>query len=562
MSLASAAILLVKASVKNRVRRLVKQPQNLVFLLVAGAYFSMLGGARLLAGADYERTRASFEPSRVSPWLALFVVAYLAGVWVFGADDAVLAFSEPEVAFLFPAPVSRRRLVHYKLVRTMAATLPIGAFFGFVLGRGGNPLYATLGYGLGLSTLAYHRVCASLTRKLLVDHGVSGARRRIVTLALLIATITAVSSSILGAARTLPSFDPSNPMAWGDALEGWSEAHRPALTWALAPVTCFVQIVSARRAAEVLAALPVALVVLGVHYAWAMSTDVAFEEASAEGAQKTARRLEAMRSGRLGTMPRTPPLFRLPSSGPPWVALVWKSLVAGLRVSRQQLVAWAIFFLGMPITVAATASHGWRSAIGMLAIGMAVFAALLGPHMVRNDLRQDVDRMDVLRSYPVPARTIVLGEVLGPLAMLTVVEWALLLVAVVHGIATRRAGTAFVALGCVFPLPAVTACVLVLQNLAALLFPAWAGAAARSVRGIEAFGQRLLSLVGTLMALGVVVLPAGGVAAAVSWLLGRWLGLAVAPLAGLAAAPIAFAAAFGGVLLAARAFEAFDVGEG
>jgi hypothetical protein len=43
--------------------------------------------------------------------------------WLFGADRGTLAFAPAEVQFLFPAPVSRRALVHAKLVRTQLAIL-------------------------------------------------------------------------------------------------------------------------------------------------------------------------------------------------------------------------------------------------------------------------------------------------------------------------------------------------------------------------------------------------------------------------------------------------------
>jgi hypothetical protein len=68
------------------------------------------------------------------------------------------------------------------------------------------------------------------------------------------------------------------------------------------------------------------------------------------------------------------------------------------------------------------------------------------------------------------------------------------------------------------------------QNAAALLFPAWTAIGPERATGFEATGQRILSFVGTAFALVVAVLPAalvGGVAAVVARQLGlppAWAG--------------------------------------
>ena len=557
-SFASAAVLLVGASVKNRLQRLVKQPRHLIFLVVGAAYFFMVGAARTFSRSATQSMTA-VDPAHVPPWLAFLVVAYLGIVWLFGADAAVLAFTEAEVDFFFTAPVSRRQLVHYKLVRTLLTSLVTGAFFAFVLRRGGHPFYATVGFCLAFSSLSFHRVCASMTRTSLLEHGLTAVKRRIVTLAVAAAVIAVAAVSITRAASALPSFDPSQPGAWMAAANAWAREHGTVLSWLLFPVAAVVRVTAATTPAEFFGALPAGLAVLGAHYAWAMSTDVAFEESSAEAAKKLARRIDELRAGRIGAVPRTAPLFRLDALGPPWVAIFWKNLVAGTRVSRRQLVIWALAFVVVPFVVGTTSAHGVRSFVPWFALGMAVFSAILGPHMLRNDLRQDIDQMDILRAYPMSAKDAVLGELLAPLAMLTAVQWGLLVVAAGGGLALRSSLPCLSAAGCVLALPALTACVLVLRNLGALWLPSWAGASAQSIRGIEAFGQRLLVLFGTLVVLAIVLIPAGIVAAGLGFVLWPWLGAGALPVAGAAAAGVAFAEAYAGVIVAGLAFERFDV---
>ena len=350
VSFPSAAAFLLTQSAKNRVKRLVKQPRHLVFVLAGAAYFGMIGAAHTFSRPAHAPT---VNPTTMAPWIAPFLLLYLAGVWIFGADIAALGFSEPEVDFFFTAPVTRRALVHYRLVRTILGALVTGVFFAVILRRGGRPIYASVGLGLGLATMALHRICASMTRASLLAHGVSALKRRIVTIAALAAIVIGVALSIQRtAAVELPSFDPSDPQAWMTGAESWAKSHAEALAWLLFPIVAIVRLTMATTASQFFAALPVALGVLAVHYAWAVSTDVAFEEASAEAAKKLAHKLEAMREGRVGSVPRTPPLFRLTALGPPWVALFWKNLVAGLRLPRAQLVVWLISFFVFPFATA------------------------------------------------------------------------------------------------------------------------------------------------------------------------------------------------------------------
>ena len=58
--------------------------------------------------------------------LALFVIVLLA--WIIPHERAALTFTEAEVAFLFPAPVTRRTLIHFKLLRSQ-----LGIFFTTLL---------------------------------------------------------------------------------------------------------------------------------------------------------------------------------------------------------------------------------------------------------------------------------------------------------------------------------------------------------------------------------------------------------------------------------------------
>ena len=59
---------------------------------------------------------------------ALVLLIVFALMWLIPTEPAALGFSEAEIAFLFPAPVTRRALVHFKLLNSQFRT-----FFGAAL---------------------------------------------------------------------------------------------------------------------------------------------------------------------------------------------------------------------------------------------------------------------------------------------------------------------------------------------------------------------------------------------------------------------------------------------
>ena len=112
--------------------------------------------------------------------VTLLAVLTLMGSWVFGADATALAFTQAEVSILFSAPLSRRRLIGYKLFRAQIAVLINSLIWVFVLRRGGtilpSPLRAISLWVL-FSTLNLHRLGAALVRSSWREHGGIGAKR-------------------------------------------------------------------------------------------------------------------------------------------------------------------------------------------------------------------------------------------------------------------------------------------------------------------------------------------------------------------------------------------------
>ena len=142
----SALLYLQYYSIRNRIvmriKRL-KQPKYLVGGIVGALYFyfyffrTFLGtptgghAFTLFASPD---SMASFESLGA---LILLIVVVLA--WIIPHQRAALTFTEAEVAFLFPAPISRRGLIHFKLLRSQTAILFTALLLTLVTRRAGRP---------------------------------------------------------------------------------------------------------------------------------------------------------------------------------------------------------------------------------------------------------------------------------------------------------------------------------------------------------------------------------------------------------------------------------------
>lgn len=557
----------------TRFKRL-KQPKYLVGAIAGGLYFYLYffrylfrsygGGPAGSFGAAADN-RLLYESLAA---LVLFVMAVLA--WLVPGERAALTFSEAEVAFLFPAPVTRRTLIHFKLMRSQWRTLLSALFLSLISRRWGGDFWIhAIGWWLILSTLNLHLIGASFTRTLLLDHGVSNRLRRGI-ISLLVAGLA--GGVWYWAKRTLPSPDTGDTENFQAILNYAREVldSGPAL-YLLYPFKLVVQPFFAPDAAAFFAALvPVALI-LALHYLWVMGADVAFEEASLTASQKLAARTAAVRAGNWQAARKAPKArrawFQLAPTGPAVTALVWKNLIGVGQVFSARLVIILVVVLAIFISAFGSAGHEQNySIIAEIAIAAILgYSTLLGPQFLRLDFRRNLPQADVLKSFPLPGWQIALGEILAPVVVLAGFQWVLLLpgLGLVFFLPAQFKSLALViGLGAALVLPVLDFLLLLIPNAAVLLFPSWFQTGKDSPRGIEATGQRLVMAVGQLLVLVVSLVPAALAFAAVYFPLKWGLGpLAPVPFAALAAALILAVEAALGVKLLGFLFERFDVTE-
>jgi hypothetical protein len=191
---------------------------------------------------------------------------------------------------------------------------------------------------------------------------------------------------------------------------------------------------------------------------------------------------------------------------------------------------------------------------------------LLGPQILAQDFRQDLKMADLLKSYPMAGRQVVLGELMAPVTLLTLIQWLLLPLAVGGLISLGRDSdlqpSLVIGFAAAFAVmaPAVNFLSFVIPNASVLLFPAWFQTDRSMPHGIEAMGQRIVMLVGQMLILFASALPAGVVFVGVL-LLCKWAtGWAVAaPVAGLAATAVIAIEVSLALVLMGRWYERLDI---
>ena len=125
---------------------------------VAGAVYFYSAFARNFFGHGHPlaipgvSTGAMGMAQLIEPLAAFVLFAILALNWILPSGRAALSFTETETAFLFPAPLTRRSLIHFKLIRWQLSILIMSLVLSLVGRRwaflGGNIWTHALGWWL------------------------------------------------------------------------------------------------------------------------------------------------------------------------------------------------------------------------------------------------------------------------------------------------------------------------------------------------------------------------------------------------------------------------------
>lgn len=509
-------------SVRNRLRSQVQRlrtPRYAIGLVLGLGYFWLIFGRRAFTHAGAEAVSAMGTAyAALAPVGVLFVIG---GIWLFGGDRSALAFSEGEVSMLFPAPVSRRALILYKLARSQVAIVVNVVIWALLLRRANASLpgvLSALGVWTLFTTLSLHRMGAALTRASRVEYRAAGKERRWARQAVGFVIVIAVMGAlvVLPMSEIQPA-DSGNPFAFVHDFMLVLES--PGARAVLYPFHLLIAPVFAGGAGAWAIAMLPALGIVLLHVWWVVRSDAAFEEAAALASSERARLVEAMQSRR--TMTAVPASaassgsISLAATGMRPVAIVWKNAIALRRTFQSGALLRMLFMM-----VIFAAAFGWKThdparSIGAIAAMMALVVPVFGAQLLRIDLRSDMLHLPFLKSLPLAGADLVLAEVASVAVPLAALQ--LVLVAVAAGAFAMSGGELpippGVRAGILFTSPlvllALNGAICTVLNGLAVLFPAWIRLGTAGPGGVEMIGQRMLSTIAGLAGFIVLmVIPA------------------------------------------------------
>ena len=550
-------------SFRNRIVSRLKRLRNIRYLLsfiVAMVYFWFTALRHLFTGKAH---LYALPANGVAIDLAaLVVLAMMILAWALPEQSAGLTFSEAEIQFLFPAPITRRQLLLYKVLRQQPQVFISSAVMSFFAFRHAK----FVGLWSCFIVLSIYFTFVALGRARLKLLGI-GFLVRLPAVAAVFAGVSwllwkSVDRSLFRkeAFKVAPGQFPVFPSPFRGAVSE-SLLFVPRMFGRAALPPTILQLVVSCAALLVLALILLEL---------AARLNVAFEEASVAASQKQLLRRQRRtehRIGKLVTFPRIPPPFRIPRGARPEVAIYWKNLTAGLRISSPWLlimIVFATYFLGQALY---TDEQSIRLMVASLALFMAGLFPLLGSGVFTQDMRLDLPRIELLKSYPISGERLVAAEIAGPLTFVALTELMMLVVAsiIIHLAhmppkMALFASPEFILIALIFATP-ICAAQLLLRNAVPILLPGWAMRAPDEQRGFAVMGQRLLMMAGNLLILFLALIPAALIVVPGILIAHHWFGgsTMVTALATVPAAAILFAEVWLGIRFLGAQFEKIDV---
>jgi hypothetical protein len=497
-------------------------PLRRLLRLVAVALFVLWMVTRAMRGFTFATPVASEAILDKAPYyIAVLAVIPL----LFGNEDRALAFSPPEIDFLFAGPFARRDLVLYKLARVAIASL-----FGGMLAVIGLSTVIVfwparlLGAALGLFGINLFATVVTLLREIVAE----GAYKAIRWGAAIV-----VLGAVFGAAFHFGT----------DTLQG--RIGSAVVAAALAPARVFAHVLASRSTGELALWSGLAILLDAVLVGCVLLLDKGYVEAALRASQRRQRLLDRVSKGTIfvasSKSQSAMELQPLQILGPP-SAIVRRQAVSAWRTSRSWMLRLGVglglygFFLS-------------RTAMGAAPIlsSMAMFLVILFPQMMRFDFRGDVEHIDDLKSLPISFRAIALAELAVPTALFTALALAL---ALGSGLwfGLPIASMAMIALA----IPPLALGIVALENFVFLLLPTRLFVPGQG--GTLFFSGRRMLLMLLRLALFTV---GGGVGAGVAGL--AWWITRSTTIAYFAAWSVAVVLALLLTEAVARAFRSFDV---
>lgn len=437
------------------------------------------------------------------------LIAYCLLIALISSGERALYFSPGEVNFLFPAPFTRRQLLIYKIAISMFLGLLTSLFFTVFFGRYAQWFVAAY-LGLFL-TFLFLQLTSMLINFMALSIGTRAySRMRKIAMALIIVGVGAIllrSGALAGGVRGL-TVQLEQSGLWR------------AVT---APLQCLVETFLTAKG-EWLALLKYAglsVLVNGVMVCLVLLMDAHYLEAAASTSERIYAQLQRARRGEVSWSPKKSsgkPRLRAPML-PYWGGvgpIAWHQMTTALR-SLSRLVILGIIFIPLLSTMMATRRADGSGMGSLVVFNLLLFMTLFLSGLLPFDFRGDLDRMELLKTLPIPNWRIVVGQLMVPVLIVSFFHIVFLLI--YSFVEPRTDPRLYSLMLLIVPLNFL---MFSLDNLVFLFFPSKVMIA--NPGDIQAMGRTTLLVLLKTLVLLVVVGLAGLLGAFVYFVTGRaWL---------------------------------------
>lgn len=394
--------------------RLHKNWRQLFLVLLMFAFVGSMLFARSLSGSP----QGSERFGNSMPFWALI---YLLATWLTASADRGLVMRPAEIHFVVGGPFPNRDVITLNLVRLAFRALISATVLSLIaLAYVHSYLSALVGMWLLIAVSLLVGMLASLSARR--AHGrVVGVARRMLMLLSLLGLFTLIAQSMRSV--QVQGFQPQVSSVAAAALEtSLGRIVLPPLAWMFAPLS------AESRLSETLLMLPLRLLVVAAMAGMVYVLGGDYAEASTGRTDASvARRQTALRSGVSGGAVSASWTRRLTLPGFPRLGgvggVAWVQMVHSLRILPRYLAfTTAIVGVVLVVPLLVDSSRLSESAVVGWMVGLTAYADFLLLLQLPVGFLGPVAQRELLKSLPIPAWRVALGQLAGPILPLGVLH--------------------------------------------------------------------------------------------------------------------------------------------
>ena len=379
---------------------------------------------QMLLSRQFLETSASLLPAfRI---LSSFGLALLLSIWwltQWGSEP--LSLQESEIHLLIPAPLPKRQVLQYAILKNQPKLLAGCFLLSFLIGIGNRGFWlGFLSYWVFLTNWDLHAKARNLW--IARNQELPGERawiRRIglvggillywvlfisLSRKLILAVFDAVGSSatFLQAVQVV-----------SDALsESW-------LSILLAPFVVFLGLHFASSVVSTVfvSGLVVNLLLIVIQNEWIVRSATRFEEAALHKARRASELKDGSGQYRSTSLRRRQDIpFSLRLVKSPETAVMWKNLLASTRIPlRRQVLIGLLAMAALYLALMLLPMPEWMYGV-FLVTGLVLFFVfpMFAGNGYRNDFRTDLTNLEMVRSWPIASWRLFVAEIGGPVVQI------------------------------------------------------------------------------------------------------------------------------------------------